>query len=181
MKEIHMVPADSMGSQLRVLAGKAIYDPHYRYIFMNRNIDPESIIEYSSRNPSFAIMDGDNICGYIYGSIYDTGVVEEVFFTSFNRQNLQAIKGAAWFLNHMFQFKKVKSIVFGGCSDNPAVKLYHSLEKYGVRHAGRMYGDIILHDGTIHNSDQFQLMDSDYLKHQCFYEKMATGVSLKLS
>lgn len=159
-------PALLYKDQLQQKFAGVIDDLRYKYYFCEEQFIPELDTHVYNCRQLVSINSDDEVLGYISynlaphtNAVYDFGAISFVESTdiTFSWDVLQSV-------DDVFLKYNMNKLLFGSCSDNPAVKAYHKIcETAGGREVGIRRENVWLYDNTIHDYIEFEIMRNEYI------------------
>ena len=156
-------------------------EKHFLGIWNNRKYDYWNTGGYNRSMPEipgtdyneshFAILDGDNIIGYIS---YDINRVSKVVsclqainFSEEPRHRIIFGVGLSRVLRNIFEVSNMSKITFSMTVGNPIEKSYDKLiNRFGGRIVGTYKDDVMLSDGKLYDLKLYEILKSDYIKNK---------------
>ena len=160
-------PAQLYAEELKRLYCETWYDSKYMYYRGYPGSQRLQIPDNCYENHNFAILEDDEVIGYIAYSInwharvaYNFGIISFKPSLTFGI-DLRKI------IDDIFNEYKMNKIEFCCIGGNPALKHYYRfIEKFGGREVGVYKQSVVLLDGELHDEILFELFRDDYLKNK---------------
>lgn len=160
-------PAQLYRNELIQLYYNTFNDPKYMYYRNCWGTQELSIPDNTYDTHNFAIIENDEVIGYIkYNINYASKVVYNIAAISFKSSvcfGLDLLK----VIDDIFIRYNMNKIEFTAILDNPVIQHYYKfIDRYGGREVGILKDSILLEDNKLHHSVQFELFKGRYLKNK---------------